>query len=426
MAVKRSFVWRPIPLEYLGLGTFDDIPDVRKERADNGSFISISSTKQNLYPFSIYHAGAKPARQYTLYAPTATAREKWRKALVEAIGVRKARQDANKWYAPQPLNDGFFRVPPRQAYTLGTHFAGRIICAAVLPSQGRNYLAVGCTTGIYVGIRADASFRKVLDFIKPTSIIALPESNSVLVHWETSLFSYPLDLFIRVSQGGAAIQELNHSAERLAHKDGSVLFCKAGRVANRTLVAYATKSFVNVTLSILEAIPWNGKRDASPYRSFGSPVPVPRDTHDVSFLQQFMAICSSKSIHILRPMNMDVSSPRVVPDFSDSSGGASTTLLRSLKEKCEEAKSLGVVRCDDAEMLIVYDGQTFSTRLFRCLTLFQKLVATSTSTASPPTRLGTFHGSVKPRHMCIVDPTCYFSLLDSSRYEPLPRDSSSR
>jgi hypothetical protein len=62
--------------------------------------------------------------------------------------------------------------------------------------------------------------------------------------------------------------------------------------------------------------------------------------------------------------SIDVSSPRVVPDFSDSSGGASTTLLRSLKEKCEEAKSLGVVRCDDAEMLIVYDGQTLSTRLF--------------------------------------------------------------
>jgi hypothetical protein len=239
------------------------------------------------------------------------------------------------------------------------YFVRDLLCCRLalmrLPaSQGRNYLAVGCTTGIYVGIRADAcesmhfrlsqsltrlraAFRKVLDFIKPTSIIALPESNSVLVHWETSLFSYPLDLFIRVSQGGAAIQELNHSAERLAHKDGSVLFCKAGRVANRTLgeyvnitpadisyllqtVAYATKSFVNVTLSILEAIPWNGKRDASPYRSFGSvslrsfserfmftkqtsqPVPVPRDTHDVSFLQQFMAICSSKSIHILRPM----------------------------------------------------------------------------------------------------------------------------
>jgi NAD(P)-dependent dehydrogenase (short-subunit alcohol dehydrogenase family) len=96
MTVKRSFVWRPIPLEYLVLGSFNDTSEVRKERADNGSFINMSSTKHNVYPFSIYHAGAKAARRYFLYAPTATAREKWHKALVEAIGVWKARQDANK------------------------------------------------------------------------------------------------------------------------------------------------------------------------------------------------------------------------------------------------------------------------------------------------------------------------------------------
>ncbi|KAH9037804.1 hypothetical protein EDB85DRAFT_1860932 [Lactarius pseudohatsudake] len=356
MTIKRRFVWRPIPLEYLGLGSFDGAPEVRKERADNGSFISISSTKQNVYPFSIYHAGAKAGR-YTLYAPTTTAREKWHKALVEAIGVRKARQDANKWYAPQPLNDGFFRVPSRIPYAQGTRFTGRILCAAVLPlmkllaSQGRNYLAVGCTNGIHVGMRTDSSFRRVLDFIKPTSIIALPESNNVIVHCETALFSYPLDLFIRVSQGGATIQDLNDSAERLAQKDGNVLFCKAGRVANRTLVAYATKSFLNVTLSILEPIHPNENRIASSYRSFGSPVPVPRDTSDVSFLPNSVAICASKSIHILKPMNMTVSSPTVAPDFSESTGAS----LRLLKDRCEDAKSLGVVRCETPEMLIVYD-----------------------------------------------------------------------
>ena len=116
---------------------------------------------------------------------------------------------------------------------------------------------------------------------------------------------------------------------------------------------------------------------------------------------------------------------RVMPDFSGSISGANGS-LRPLKERCEEAKSLGVVRCDDGEMLIVYDGQPLFTRFFCSLTLFQKLVATSTSTASPLIWLGTFRGSVKPRHMRIVEPTCYFSPLDSSRCEQLPRDNSSR
>lgn len=66
---------------------------VRKERAD---IISISSTKQNMYPFTIYHANTNIPRQYTLYTLTPTARINWYNALVDAIGVRKVRQDANK------------------------------------------------------------------------------------------------------------------------------------------------------------------------------------------------------------------------------------------------------------------------------------------------------------------------------------------
>jgi hypothetical protein len=139
-----------------------------------------------------------------------------------------------------------------QLYFVGASPCCRLALMRLLASQGKNYLAVGCTNGIYVGMRAHscepphsrlsqlltrlrAAFRKVLEFIKPTSIVALPESNNVIVHCETALFSYPLDLFIRVSQGDAAIQELNNSSERLAQKDGNVLFCKAGRTANRTL-----------------------------------------------------------------------------------------------------------------------------------------------------------------------------------------------
>jgi hypothetical protein len=91
-----NFLVQPIPLEYLRLGPFNEAPEVRRERAENGSFINMSLAKQNVYPFAIYHAGAKPARGYTLYTQTATARDKWHKALVDAIGLRQARQDANK------------------------------------------------------------------------------------------------------------------------------------------------------------------------------------------------------------------------------------------------------------------------------------------------------------------------------------------
>ena len=44
-----------------------------------------------------------------------------------------------------------------------------------------------------------------------------------------------------------------------------------------------------------------------------------------------------------------------MPDLSDSTRGANTVL----REKCDGAKILGMVRCE-SEILVVYDGQHIS------------------------------------------------------------------
>jgi hypothetical protein len=79
------------------------------------------------------------------------------------------------------------------------------------------------------------AFQRVLGFINPTSIVAVPEFNKFLVYCDTALLSYPLDLVIRVSQGSSTPKTLDDSVERLAQKVGNVLFFKTGRVAHRTL-----------------------------------------------------------------------------------------------------------------------------------------------------------------------------------------------
>ena len=48
-----------------------------------------------MYPFTLYHATAKMARRYTFYAKDEEERQAWNAALVDGIGVRKARQEAN-------------------------------------------------------------------------------------------------------------------------------------------------------------------------------------------------------------------------------------------------------------------------------------------------------------------------------------------
>lgn len=119
--------------------------------------------------------------------------------------------------------------------------------------QGENYIAIGCTTGIYVSKRTIeycessnlslvyllswllAAFRKVLEFNEPNSIVAIPEFNKFIVHCELELYSYPLDKAVRVSQGDAAHKDLSSFEEKkFAENHGEILFLKAGRIVDRT------------------------------------------------------------------------------------------------------------------------------------------------------------------------------------------------
>ena len=96
----------PIPLEYLRLASFDAPAENRKEKAHSSTgevgassssriFDSFRTRYRLMYPFTLYHAAARSARRYTLYAPSETDRENWRKALEGAIGLRMARQESN-------------------------------------------------------------------------------------------------------------------------------------------------------------------------------------------------------------------------------------------------------------------------------------------------------------------------------------------
>jgi hypothetical protein len=73
-----------------------------------------------------------------------------------------------------------------------------------------------------------------LPFNSPTSIVAIPEFDKLIVHCELELFSYSLELVIGVSQEDASSQpSLEGLEEKLAQGHGDVLSFKAGRVADR-------------------------------------------------------------------------------------------------------------------------------------------------------------------------------------------------
>jgi hypothetical protein len=237
--MTRLVVSRPIPLEYLRLGSFEDPPDSRKERVEEGRILdSFRGAYRSIYPFTIYHAVEKSTRRYTLYASSESVRKKWYDSLVSAKGVDDARREANRWFASQVVEDGAFRVPGNKMVrhtALKRPPSGRVTqVVSFVAGGGKTYMAVGCSTGIFVGRRGE-NFRKILSYEDAKSIIVLQNFNKIIIHHDTYLLSYSLEVLVRVAQYQAPPSSLDASLETIAGQPGNVLCCQAGQIGGRTI-----------------------------------------------------------------------------------------------------------------------------------------------------------------------------------------------
>ncbi|OCH94369.1 hypothetical protein OBBRIDRAFT_141319 [Obba rivulosa] len=383
---RNSVVSRPIPLEYLRLAAFDGSPETRKERSeDGGLFESFRTRVRPVYPFTIYHASAKSTRRYTLYAGTEELRREWYSALVDALGVRKVRQDSNMWFAPHAINEGYFKYTITSSLS-STPFTGRITAAAPLSAGGKNFIAVGCPTGVYVALRGEASssqaFRKVLSASNVVSMAALPEQNKFIVLYDGGLYAYSLDLVMRVAQRIARREHLEASMERIDGHDGAVLFFRAGTFGSRTVVVFGTKALLQIHVHALEVVnaedqalsPRRSTFGSSSFRSIEEALSVPRDAHDITVLSRsghhhqsqkgstdhehmkhrdLIGICTEKGIYIADPLHLAAASsrPNIIPNFL---GAEQNAPLDTLRKKCNDAKALGLIRSREG-WLVVYD-----------------------------------------------------------------------
>lgn len=90
------------------------------------------------------------------------------------------------------------------------------------------------------------AYRKVLDHMCTTALVALQDYNKFLVHIHEQgvLYSYSLDMLARVSTGQSQPQALDATLERVSGSD-KVVFFRAGVVNNRTVGALNSCSTVN-------------------------------------------------------------------------------------------------------------------------------------------------------------------------------------
>ncbi|TFK47790.1 hypothetical protein OE88DRAFT_1705430 [Heliocybe sulcata] len=361
--VRRLIISRPIPLEYLHLGSFNDPPENRKERSEEGGLLeTLRPSYRPVYPFVVYHASSKTSRRYTLYADSESSRRKWHSALVDALGIRRARQEGNMWFAPFTLNDGFFRViSPRIPYNSGAKFTGQVTAAACFVSMGRKFLAVGSATGVYLSLVSKTTpgpFRKVLSCFNPTSMVAIQDFNKLVIYHESSLWSYSLEMLARVSQGQASAQGLEASRQRVGG-DRVVLF-RVGVFADRTIIFYATRNLLlQTTLHMLEVVDpgahitprrHHPPAEAPSFRPVFQSFSIPKDSHAITPLAKSLAVSTEKATMIYDGKEGTLLS--MIPDFSNQYGNLPAVTLKS---RCDTSRPLGVVRCTSEELLVVYD-----------------------------------------------------------------------
>lgn len=124
--------------------------------------------------------------------------------------------------------------------------------------MSRRFLAIGCGSGIYVGptnteskfkitlscldhnLKNELDFRWVLNYKNPTSLATLTSLgdkvfNRFVIHSDSSLVSYSLDILSRLALGQTQTQTLDASIERITGNDINVTFCKHVHLGGRAL-----------------------------------------------------------------------------------------------------------------------------------------------------------------------------------------------
>ncbi|KAJ8072495.1 hypothetical protein PM082_016054 [Marasmius tenuissimus] len=369
--VRRRLMSRPLSLSYLRLGPFDSPPETRKEHKTGGTLSGLLYQNVPVYPFTVYHAANTLGRRYTLYVASDAIRQKWRAAFLDAMAVHQARQEGNMFFVPQTLTQKTFRVsPPRQG---SAEVTGRITASVPFVVDSREFLCVACPSGIYVALRSDEGYRKALGHTNTIAMAALQTYggktfNRLVVHEETSLVSYSLDLLAQLALGRADAKSVAGTRERVAPADITVLFFKHLHIGQRVFVIYSSKKFLqsSLNLHVLEAVdaseadltPKKKKPNMGPksFRPFNEPGYVPKDAYDITPLVKTIGICSRDGIVVVDPTNLSSNRISVVPNLS---GASDNPPMENLKSRLSDAKALGLVRSNKDELLAVYDSIGF-------------------------------------------------------------------
>ncbi|KAG8738594.1 hypothetical protein FRC10_006665 [Ceratobasidium sp. 414] len=343
----------PIPMDYLRLAKpFNGPPEARRSE---GRIIrdKLLGDSIPMWPFTLYHVADPVQRRYTFYAPSDQRRTQWIDAFQEAKTIREVHQNENKHFGINPLSGRRFNtktalVTANMAAKMD--FTGQALAAAPFRIQ------------------------KVLTLADVAHMASLQKFEKLLVLSNETLYAYSFQSLIRVLRREADIIEVTGSGEQVSrHRNSSVQFFRAGVCDGRMLVAYTTKSLLQMSLHVLEALSdpvsspavTRGLRSklslsareahSHSFKQFGETLSLPRDATDIVMLNKRIVIACQSQVIIIDPKDPAMKA-YPVPDFmvNPSAEYGSAEAIADLKERCSKSKSLGMVLSRSKELMVVF------------------------------------------------------------------------
>jgi len=156
--------------------------------------------------------------------------------------------------------------------------------------------------------------------------------------------------------------------KKFAENHGEVLFLKAGRIVartgdqpvNRTVVIYAGRTPEKVTSHVQELIGYEGNPPVPAiYKPLGPEITIPDDPHDATCFHDKVAICTSKAIYFVEPIDGTKTSPEVVPKQEPKKSKKKKDDTPKIVELVDKATVLGMATYEKdlshKEIIIVYN-----------------------------------------------------------------------
>ncbi|KAF8301388.1 kinase-like protein [Clavulina sp. PMI_390] len=207
-----------------------------------------------VFPFSMSHS-ARQGGHYIMFTKSDKERDEWKDKLGEAISARKVILEERQIFNVAVITRSAFATDgsiPKPTVAL---YARNITCSTPIKViDGHNFIAIGCSEGVWIGIEGDASsFYQCIHLRDVTQCATLEDFGIFLVLANKCLYAYHTKALVQNGPLGSSPRR--EPPSQLLNKTNLVQFFRVGTLFGRLFIIYFKKKGLENAFQALEVVP---------------------------------------------------------------------------------------------------------------------------------------------------------------------------